>query len=124
MKRHGGNVFTLLCAVLGALWLVGAVIVGVAEGLFWCLSLARTVLVGSADFIGGQWRTRGAKMHCPAGHRFSLNDLDLECQGCGYRYRGSALRCPNRECPEPSAAWVNCPQCTLSCRSPYRLGVW
>jgi len=66
-------------------------------------------------------RAGRGKLTCPQGHVFDIDDVLLECS-CGFRYEGSTFLCPNKECPEPSAAFTHCPTCSLSVPSPYRFG--
>ena len=59
---------------------------------------------------------------CPRGHTFETDGLVCECEACGFLYEGSVWLCPNPECPAPVTNHIGCPTCSLSARSPYRLG--
>lgn len=60
-------------------------------------------------------------LSCPLGHMVPLSGGIYECQACGFVYQGSILQCENPEC-QAITPYINCPECHLSVRNPYRWG--
>jgi len=64
---------------------------------------------------------KGGSLRCPKGHAVPLSGGTYECSACGFTYQGSILRCGNPEC-RAITPFVNCPECGLSVRNPFRWG--
>lgn len=93
-----------------------------AEAPFWIGHLGRHLVSTSVDAGRAVPRLGAGSLRCPAGHSVPTENVICTCTSCEFTYRGSPLRCPNKECLAPSAAFVDCPICGLSTPSPYRLG--
>lgn len=72
------------------------------------------------DVVRGRFVMRGGVLHCPAGHEVPTRGV-YECNVCSFTYRGSPWVCGNVEC-RARTPFVDCPECGLSCRNPYRFG--
>lgn len=96
----------------------------VCESLFVTLlrlpgALANLFLI-TFDFLRGRWVMRGSVLRCPEGHEVPIEGV-YTCTACSYTWRGSVWRCGNVEC-RAHTPFVDCPDCGLSCRNPYRWG--
>lgn len=74
------------------------------------------------DFAKSRRSLRGGVLHCPRGHAVETEGGVYQCSRCGFAYRGSILYCGNPECPAPITQFLDCPDCGLSVRNPYRWG--
>jgi hypothetical protein len=94
----------------------------IAEGVFWGVHGARSLVHLGAHAITAAKAARAGVVHCPDGHpiHVGMGNTVHACDACGFRYRGSPLLCPNPECEAPIAGHVNCPTCALSVASPFR----
>lgn len=59
-------------------------------------------------------------VRCPRGHLVPTMGI-WRCATCDYIWEGSGWLCPNKNCRAPTSH-LNCPECSLSVRNPYRLG--
>ncbi len=92
-------------------------------GCLWVVALARDALGIARGAAAGRRAAARGTVVCERGHATLLWGK-FECGSCGFRYTGSALWCPNKECPAPATAFINCsePSCGLSIPSPSRWG--
>ena len=116
----------------GALRRIAMVFYEVAKHAFSLLTVAWRVVFGTAralraggilayDVAKSRRAMRGGYLHCPRGHVVELEGGVYECSRCGFRYSGSVLLCGNPECGA-TTSYVDCPDCHLSVRNPYRVG--
>ncbi len=98
-----------------------ALVLGV-EGVFWLVhGLWSLGSLGRQAYHAAHVARTGV-LRCPDGHVIpvSAGSIVHACSACGFRYRGSPLRCPNSECEAPVASVVSCPTCSLSVQSGLR----
>lgn len=74
------------------------------------------------DFVRSRRSLAGGMLRCPRGHEIETEGGVYQCTRCSFTYRGSMLLCCNPECPSPVTAYLDCPDCGLSVRNPYRWG--
>lgn len=105
-------------------WIVTTIVSGVVlvlEAGFWIVSIAWSVFVKTADAAGAAGSVKAGVLRCPRGHAIPLSDGTYECSACKFVYEGSILKCGNPECGA-TTTYINCPECGLSVRNPYRWG--
>lgn len=91
------------------------------EAVFWIMSLTWGLFVKVADATGAAAAVKDGVLRCPRGHAIPLSAGTYECAACKFTYEGSILKCGNPECGA-STPYINCPECGLSVRNPYRWG--
>jgi len=106
---------------VGVIRLLGRVVVAAVELLFWALHLIGRFVRALRDGLGAARSLRRGQLHCPRGHVVPMQG-QARCTACEFVYNGSLLSCPNPECPVPTTAYLNCPECGLSVRNPFRWG--
>ena len=113
----------LVRAVLRVVDVLVGVIIMLGRILSSLLRALARFLVGAHDFLLARWHLRGGVLHCPAGHLVPTEGGTYECAACNYVYngKGSIWICGNVEC-RAVTPFINCPDCGLSCRNPYRWG--
>lgn len=65
-------------------------------------------------------QVEGGDVRCPRDHVLPTIAI-WRCASCDYVWEGSGWICPNRNCGA-ATSHLNCPECSLSVRNPYRLG--
>jgi hypothetical protein len=92
------------------------------------LGVCRAVSSGTIllyDFVRSRLAMRGGQLRCPKGHQLLTEGETYCCGSCGFTYGGASASiwfCGNPECPAPITEYINCPDCGLSRRNPYRWG--
>ncbi len=100
---------------------VWQVLVAVIAGCIWLVRfLVRAVLV-VVDACAALRSVRGGELRCVRGHVIQTEGATWECSRCGFRWEGSAWMCANPECGA-TTPYLNCADCGLSRRSPFRWG--
>lgn len=105
----------------------------VATGIFTVLVAALRLAFGTLrilrggsllafDFARSRRSLKSGVLHCPRGHAIETEGGVYQCAKCGFTYRGSILLCANPECMSPVTQYVDCPDCGISVRNPYRWG--
>lgn len=94
----------------------------VSEAMFWLLAGLRWVTLVGIDLVRARRSMKGGVLYCPDGHEIPTDNIICECTACGFTYKGSLLKCPNPECTAPVTPFIDCPECGLSVRNPYRWG--
>ena len=93
--------------------------------VFALLGLGRWGLWFLIDMVLAWRSTRGGVLRCTNGHVVVSrgDDFVITCEQCGWFGEGTGAlwRCGNVEC-RATTTFVNCPDCMLSVRSPYRWG--
>lgn len=95
-------------------------VLGFARSLVALAHLLRNTFLVTTDIRRGRQSLEQGELVCPRGHRFPVAGGVYHCEGCGFVYEGSALRCANPECGA-TTPYINC-HCGLSVRNPYRWG--
>ena len=101
---------------------VFATLVAAWSLLFGALRALRGGSLTAFDFVKARRSLRGGVLHCERGHAIETEGGVYQCGRCSFTYRGSLLVCGNPECPSPVTQYVDCPDCGLSVRNPYRWG--
>jgi len=97
-----------------------AALVGAVRILMWLGRALFDFLVWWLDYTAArQTKVRGG-VRCPKGH-FVETEGQYQCLACGFTYSGSVWQCKNPECGA-TTPFVDCPDCSLSIRSPHRFG--
>ena len=101
--------------------LIVTVVLLALEGIFWLVVTAASIAVKAGDAIGAAASVKEGTLCCPRGHAIPLCNGTYECAACKFTYEGSILKCGNPECGA-TTPYINCPECGLSVRNPYRWG--
>ena len=101
--------------------LAWGILVFFIEVILWTLSLLRAFVFKLFDYSKARRSFSKGELTCPQGHTIPTEDEIYECTECGFTYTGSIWFCPNPEC-QATTPYVNCPECRLSVRNPYRWG--
>ena len=104
--------------IIRLLW---SLTVGTVELVFWVLHLFGRAFFVVVDIFRAGKSMRGGELRCPNGHLIPM-EAKAECEACHFIYEGSLLACPNPECQAPNTAFLNCPECRVSVRNPFRWG--
>lgn len=117
--------FGILWIALKLLWFVVRMLVRVAllvlEGAIWFGWFLWHMVTKTSDAAEAAASVHEGQLRCPRGHAVPLSGGIYQCAECGYVYEGSILQCGNPECGA-TTPYVNCPECGLSARNPYRCG--
>lgn len=100
--------------------IVSAVLVAI-EAVLWVIYLAWSTGTKAVDAAGAAGSVKAGQLQCPRGHAVPLSSGTYECSACKFTYIGSILKCGNPECGA-TTPYINCPECGLSVRNPYRWG--
>lgn len=100
-----------------ATWEVGST---AAEATFWAGHVGKNAVVKSVDLYRACRTMTTDALVCPKGHTIPTTGV-FECRACGFVYQGSAFQCQNPEC-RATTSYLNCPECHLSVRNPFRWG--
>lgn len=98
-----------------------SIMVSTFELLFRLNRGAKDVSIKVDDYLKARQLLGPGGIVCPNGHCFPVEGEVYECLACGWVYTGSIFNCTNPECGA-TTQYVNCPECGLSVRNPYRLG--
>lgn len=99
-----------------------SMLVAIWRLLFGALGVLREAERVAVDFVRSRRSLRHGTLHCPRGHAIETEGGVYQCGRCSFTYRGSILLCANPECPSPVTQFLDCPDCGLSVRTPYRWG--
>jgi len=97
------------------------IILFLMETLIWVFYILFQAILKGSDAFKGMKSYKQGKLICPQGHEVLLSGGIYECGSCGFIYQGSILQCANPEC-RATTPYINCPECGLSVRNPYRWG--
>lgn len=114
IQRTTRNAFLLVRAAVFVVTTAMEAVLWLGLGLF-------GLVVRIRDARLARRNSRDGDLHCPKGHVVPIENGTYECGACGFIYQGSILRCANPEC-RAVTPYINCPECTLSVRNPYRYG--
>lgn len=116
----------LVWRVLRVAWRLTRLVIGVVlvvlECVFWLIAILYGVIFTGYDVTKAIRSWRQGVLRCPRGHEIPTRGQTYECSACGFVYEGSMLKCGNPECQSPVTSYVNCPECGLSARNPWRWG--
>lgn len=93
----------------------------VCEGIIWLGYILWGLLIRIVDLIHARSSFQDGELHCPQGHLIPTFGETYECSECSAVFTGSIWQCPNPEC-QAVTPYINCPDCGLSVRNPYRWG--
>lgn len=117
--------FAIVWFLFKVVWRIASLLVRIAiyiiEGIIWLLYLGWSCIVKTSDAGKAAGSVYDGQLRCPRGHPVPLSGGMYECAECGFVYEGSILQCGNPEC-SAGTSYVNCPECGLSVRNPYRWG--
>lgn len=105
-------------------WLLVRLVVQAWHAVFFILERSFHAALFGVDLVHARKALRGGNLHCPNGHRIATEGGTYACAGCGFVYGGPAASiwvCGNPEC-HATTPYVNCGECGLSARNPYRYG--
>lgn len=111
----------LLRAITSAPRLTFAALAAIWSVLFGLLGRTWTATLFAIDLVRARRSLRGGTLHCPRGHAIETEGGVYRCARCNFCYRGSIWVCGSVECGA-TTPYVDCPDCGLSVRNPYRLG--
>ena len=94
---------------------------GILVLVFWIYKVAVGGGEWLLDFMHGRASRVDTAVRCPRGHIIETEGDVYQCDGCGWVYMGSILVCENVEC-NALTLFLNCHECGLSVRNPYRWG--
>lgn len=116
----------LVKQLAGAVWSLakGAFAVAVAgwRFVFGALGFLHGGSLLAFDFAKSRRSLKAGVLHCPRGHAIETEGGVYQCSRCSFTYSGSLLLCRNPECTAPVTPYVDCPDCGISVRNPYRWG--
>jgi rubredoxin len=107
---------------LGCLKFCFNLVVLLVEAVLWIFQIVFWLGRIIRDCLHARASMADDELHCPRGHVIPLRGQVYECSACGWTYEGELLRCMNPECSSPDTSFINCPECGLSVRNPYRYG--